>query len=139
MVQPLSGVTAPVGTETILLVEDEPEVLAVAKEMLEECGYTVIQADSPPAALDVVRKGAPKIHLLITDVIMPMMTGPELAGQVTTLRPGVKVLYLSGRIGHTVVRDGSVIPGAALLHKPFTTDDLARKVREVLDSPAWPA
>ncbi len=139
MAQPLSGVTAPVGTETILLVEDEPEVLAVAKEMLEECGYTVIKADSPPAALELVKQRSPKIHLLITDVVMPNMTGPELAGRITTIQPGVKVLYLSGRIGNTVVRDGSVIPGAALLHKPFTTDDLARKVREVLDSPTWPA
>ncbi len=139
MPQPLNTVSAPVGTETILLVEDEPEVLAVAKEMLEECGYHVIQADSPPAALDLVKQQSQKIQLLITDVVMPNMTGPELAGQVTTIRPGVKVLYLSGRIGNTVVRDGGVIPGAALLHKPFTTDDLARKVREVLDSPAWPA
>lgn len=139
MHQPLSAVSAPVGTETILLVEDEPEVLAVATEMLEECGYQVIKADSPPAALELVKQQAPKIHLLITDVVMPNMTGPELAGQVTTIRPGVKVLYLSGRIGTTVVRDGGIIPGAALLHKPFTTDDLARKVREVLDAPSWPA
>jgi CheY-like chemotaxis protein len=139
MPQPPSGITAPVGTETILLVEDEPEVLAVAKEMLEECGYQVIKAETPPAALELIKQRSSTIHLLITDVVMPNMTGPELAGQVTTLRPGVKVLYLSGRIGATVVRDGGVIPGAALLHKPFTTDDLARKVREVLDSPSWPA
>ena len=139
MPQPLSSASVTAGTETILLVEDEPEVLAIATEMLEECGYHVIKADSPSVALDLVKQQGPKIHLLITDVIMPNMTGPELAGQVTTLRPGVKVLYVSGRIGSTVVRDGAVIPGAALLHKPFTTDDLARKVREVLDAPCWPA
>ena len=139
MPQPPSVASVTAGTGTILLVEDEPEVLAIATEMLEECGYHVIKADSPSVALDLVKQRGPKIHLLITDVIMPNMTGPELAGQVTTLLPGVKVLYVSGRIGSTVVRDGAVIPGAALLHKPFTTDDLARKVREVLDAPCWPA
>ena len=120
---------------TILLVDDESEVLAVATEMLEEFGYRVLGASSVAAAISLAKQKIERIDLLVTDVMMPDMSGPEMAGEITRIRPGIKVLYLSGRVGHTVVRGGATVAGAAILHKPFTTTELARKVQEVLDSP----
>ncbi len=124
-----------VTAETILLVEDEPEVRTLAREFLEEHGYRVLEAPSGSAALDLVERETGLIHLLVTDVVMPHMSGPELASRVIALRPSLKVLYVSGLTGKTVVCEGAVIPGAVVLHKPFTAEDLARKVREVLERP----
>lgn len=124
-----------VKAETILLVEDEPEVRTLAREFLEEHGYRVLLAPSGSAALDLVEREADPIHLLVTDVVMPHMNGPELASRAMAVRPSLKVLYVSGLMGKTVVCDGAMVPGAVVLHKPFTADDLARKVREVLDGP----
>jgi CheY-like chemotaxis protein len=124
-----------VTAETILLVEDEPEVRSLAREFLEEHGYRVLEAPSGSAALDLVERETGPIHLLVTDVVMPHMGGPELASRVMALRPSLKVLYVSGLMGKTVVCEGAVIPGAVVLHKPFTAEDLARKVREVLERP----
>ncbi|HET8580022.1 MAG TPA: response regulator [Nitrospiraceae bacterium] len=119
--------------ERILLVEDELEVRTLAREFLEEHGYTVLVASSGGAALELVEREAGPIHLLVTDVVMPYMSGPELASQAMALRPNLKVLYVSGLVGKTVVCEGAVVPGAVVLHKPFTAEDLASKVREVLD------
>ena len=116
--------------------EDEPEVRTLAREFLEEHGYVVLVAPSGSAALDLVEREASPIHLLVTDVVMPHMSGPELASRATAVRPNLKVLYVSGLTGKTVVCDGAVIPGAVVLHKPFTAEDLASKVREVLDGPS---
>jgi CheY-like chemotaxis protein len=124
-----------VAPATILLVDDEPEVLAVATEMLEEFGYRVLGASSVATAISLAKQKTERIDLLVTDVMMPHMNGPELAGEITSLRPGLKVLYLSGRVGYTIVGSGTAVAGAAILHKPFTTTELARKVQEVLDSP----
>lgn len=124
-----------VKTETILLVEDEPEVRTLAREFLEEHGFRVLVAPSGSAALDLVEREEGPIHLLLTDVVMPHMSGPELASRATAVRPSLKVLYMSGLTGKTVLYEGAVVPGAVVLHKPFTAEDLARKVREVLGGP----
>ena len=124
-----------VKAERVLLVEDESEVRTLAREFLEEHGYTVLVAPSGLVALELVEREAGPIHLLVTDVVMPHMSGPELASQAMALRPSLKVLYVSGLMGKTVVCEGTVVPGAVVLHKPFTAEDLARKVREVLDGP----
>jgi len=124
-----------VTAETILLVEDEPEVRSLSREFLEEHGYRVLEAPSGSAALDLVEREAGPIHLIVTDVVMPHMSGPELGSRAMALRPSLKVLYVSGLMGKTVVFEGAVIPGAVVLHKPFTSDELARKVREVLERP----
>jgi two-component system cell cycle sensor histidine kinase/response regulator CckA len=122
-------------SETILLVEDEPEVRTLAREFLEEYGYTVLEAESGEQAIALVEQQTGPIHLLVTDVVMPQMTGPEVASRLRALCPAMKVLYVSGLAGKTVVH-GEVVPGAVVFHKPYTAKDLARKVREVLDEPS---
>ncbi|TLY28423.1 MAG: response regulator [Nitrospirae bacterium] len=124
-----------INAETILLVEDESEVRTLAREFLEEHGFRVLVAPSGSVALDLVEREEGPIHLLVTDVVMPHMSGAELANRATAVRPSLKVLYMSGLMGKTVVYEGAVVPGAVVLHKPFTAEDLARKVREVLDEP----
>ncbi|MBA3760326.1 MAG: PAS domain S-box protein, partial [Gemmatimonadales bacterium] len=126
--------TSLLGNETILLTEDAPALRAAAHQILERYGYTVIDAPSSTAALTMARTRTGPIHLLLTDVVMPGMSGRELAEQFTARSPEVKVLYMSGYTDDTVVRHGVLRPGTAYLQKPFTPDALARKVREVLDS-----
>ena len=121
------------GTETVLLVEDQAEVRALVRETLEELGYSVLEAGDGAAGLAVAAPYPGPIHLLATDVVMPHMGGGELAGRLAALRPGLKVLYLSGYPDDEVVRHGVSRAEAGFLAKPFTPADLARKVREVLD------
>jgi two-component system cell cycle sensor histidine kinase/response regulator CckA len=123
------------GSETLLLVEDQQEVRRVARRVLEGRGYTVLVAASGPDALQVAGAHAGPIHLLVTDVIMPAMSGREVGLLLAPARPETKVLYLSGYADESVVRHGVLEPGIAFLQKPFTTEALARKVREVLDTP----
>jgi len=123
------------GSETILLVEDEDEVRSVAREILEGCGYRVLEAPSPEDALDVARSHSDPIHLLVTDVVMPQMSGGRLAELVSELRPGIRVLYVSGYTDDVIVRHGGVEDGVDLLEKPFSPDSLAARVREVLSRP----
>jgi PAS domain S-box-containing protein len=128
------------GTETVLLTEDAPALRSTARQILERYGYTVIEAPSSAAALTLERSRVGPIHLLLTDVVMPGMSGRELAERFTVQRPGVKVLYMSGYTDDAVVRHGVLRPGIAYLQKPFTPDGLARKIREVLDAgPPAPA
>jgi len=122
------------GTETILLTEDSPALRATAHQILERYGYTVLDALSSTEALTLARSRAGPIHLLLTDVVMPGMSGRELAERFTAKRPEVKVLYMSGYTDDAVVRHGVLRPGIAYLQKPFTPETLARKVREALDS-----
>jgi PAS domain S-box-containing protein len=119
--------------ETILLVEDAQRVRAVVREILEMSGYVVLEARHGAEALEVSRAHPGVIHLLVTDVVMPQMSGRELAQRLATLRPELKVLYMSGYTDDAIVRHGVLASGIAFLSKPFTPDALALKVREVLD------
>jgi two-component system cell cycle sensor histidine kinase/response regulator CckA len=121
------------GSETILLVEDEDEVRALARETLEGHGYTVIQAAAPAEALRLAGLHAGPMHLLVTDVVMPQLSGRGLADQLTPDRSDLRVLYMSGYTDDAMVRHGVLEEGTAFLPKPFTPHALLSKVREVLD------
>ncbi len=121
------------GTETVLVVEDEAPVRSVARQVLERHGYTVLEAPSAEAALDIVARYSGTIHLLLTDVVMPGLNGRELANRLAGLRPDAKVIFMSGYTDDAVTRHGVLEPGSAYVQKPFTPDAIARKVREVLD------
>jgi len=122
------------GSETILVVEDEPAVLTLSRRALEAQGYVVLAAGDGADALRVVERHGGTIHLLLTDVVMPGISGRELADRLATRRPGLRVLYMSGYPGDAVVQHGSLPSGSAFLQKPFSPDGLARKVRDVLDA-----
>jgi two-component system cell cycle sensor histidine kinase/response regulator CckA len=123
------------GWETVLLVEDEDAVRALAREVLRRHGYAVLEARHGVDALRIAERHTDDIHLMITDVVMPHMSGRDLAQRLSVVRPHMKVLFMSGYTDHAVVhRD--LTPGTAFLEKPFTPDIFARKVRHVLDMPA---
>ena len=123
------------GTETILLAEDEELLRPLARELLVRLGYRVIEATNAAEALDLARAHPAEIHLLVSDVVMPGQSGLQLARQLATERPQMKVLYMSGYTDEAIVRHGLLDPGTNFLQKPFTPTVLARKVREVLDAP----
>ncbi len=125
---------APGGSETILLVEDEGVVRDVSQRALEGLGYTVLAAESGEKALSLIASHAGPIDLLVTDVVMPRMDGYELAQRVAVLRPGTRVLYVSGYMDKEVVMRGVSRTSLSLLQKPFTIDALAVRVREVLSA-----
>jgi PAS domain S-box-containing protein len=127
-----------VGDETILLVEDETVVRHLVAEILENSGYTVLQAGDGPSALELLRRHPGKLDLLVTDVVMPGMSGPEVAQAVTSMRPGTQVLYTSGYTDSAIGHHGVLEPGIAFLQKPFSSDDLTRKVRGLLDGASVP-
>ncbi len=122
------------GTETILLVEDEPSVRKMVAESLREYGYKVIEAGDGEEALRIVKqRDVEKIHLLLTDVVMPQMNGPVLVERLSQMRPELNILYISGHTGDAFTHHIAANSEIPLLPKPFTPDDLRRKVREVLD------
>ncbi len=127
-VPPVAG-----GRETILLAEDDPSVRAVVSDVLAQKGYRVLRAADGQAALEMARGQEARIHLLVTDLVMPGMTGRELAESLTAERPDVRVLYMSGYTDDAVVRHGVLEEGMPYLQKPFTPRALSAKVREVLD------
>ncbi len=133
MVKPAARATAR-GTETLLLVEDESMVRAIAKRMLEGGGYRVLEARNGAEALQAAEVFAEPIDLLVTDVIMPGMTGRQLAQSLVATRPQTRVLYVSGYTDHTILQHGVLEAGVAFLQKPFSHDSLLYKVREVLDA-----
>lgn len=122
------------GSETVLLVEDEEGIRSLAREVLEMYGYTVLEARHGVEALAVSAREAGPIHLLLTDVVMPQMNGPDVADRLTRTRPELRVLYMSG-YADTIIHHGVSTPGTAFLPKPFSPHALARKVREVLEAP----
>jgi len=103
--------------------------------VLERAGYRVLVAAGGAEALALAERNDGPIHLLLTDVVMPEMTGRELARRLTSLRPGLRVLYMSGYADEAVAQHGVLDPGTAFLQKPFTPEALAKKVRGVLDAP----
>jgi two-component system cell cycle sensor histidine kinase/response regulator CckA len=122
----------PRGTEMVLLVEDEKGVRELAREYLEMSGYAVIEAEDGHTALELAAMHAGPIHLVLTDVVMPGISGRELAERIVNIRPGIKVLYMSGYTDQAIVHHGILASEAVLLQKPFTLATLAAKLREVL-------
>jgi two-component system, cell cycle sensor histidine kinase and response regulator CckA len=121
------------GTETVLLVEDEAAVRSLLRDILESNGYVVLEASRAAEALEASRQHGGPIQLLLTDVVMPDISGRKLADRLQTSRPEAKVLYMSGYTDTAIVQHGLLEPGVAFLQKPFTPEALSRKVREVLD------
>jgi PAS domain S-box-containing protein len=122
------------GVETILLVEDEDLVRSLSRQVLEACGYSVIEAVDGVEALEVFEKMGRRIDLLITDVVMPRMGGPELAEHLLALAPELPILFASGYTDDAIVRHGVLKTNVNFIQKPFTIDDVTRKVRDLLDS-----
>jgi two-component system, cell cycle sensor histidine kinase and response regulator CckA len=127
-------VEVPKGRETVLLVEDEAGVRNLSKFVLEANGYTVLEAGHGEEALIVAERHAGAIHLLVTDVVMPGMSGRQLANSLCQVRPATRVLFMSGYTDEAVLRHGVIDASPAFLQKPFSPIGLARKVREVLDA-----
>jgi two-component system cell cycle sensor histidine kinase/response regulator CckA len=123
------------GSETILLAEDDPGVRALVGAVLKRSGYAVLVAALPSEALSIAGERDRRIDLLLTDVIMPGMSGSELCRRVQAMRPGLRVLYMSGFADDTVVHHGVLDPDTPFLQKPFTGPALAQKIRETLDRP----
>jgi CheY-like chemotaxis protein len=121
------------GTETILVAEDEPGVRRLVERVLEHHGYRVLPVATPHEAIEMARAHAEPIHLLLSDVVLPHMSGRALAGHVIDILPDVRVLYTSGYTDNTISQLGVLEPGTPFLQKPFTPEALLRKIREVLD------
>ena len=137
---PVSDASVPVaaptrGSETVLLVEDEPAVRQFARRALESSGYCVLAASAGAEAMATAMTHAGPIHVLVTDVVMPGMGGPELARRLAQQRPTLRVLFCSGYTDDASVREGVREAGTAFLQKPFSPEELIRKVREVLSAP----
>ncbi len=133
--EPLS---LPNGDETLLLVEDEAAVRELAARVLREYGYTVLEASDPSQALRAIDEhSADEVQLLVTDVVMPQMSGRDLAEHLAPLRPDMRVLYVSGYTDRAIVHHGVLDEGTPFLQKPFTAEALVSKVREVLDAGAF--
>jgi PAS domain S-box-containing protein len=123
----------PAGTETVLLVEDDPDLRGLACDLLQGQGYAVLEGAEPEAAIRIAGEHPGRIDLVITDVVMPKMNGRAMARVIQERRPEAKVLYMSGYTDDAIVRHGVLEPGIDFLQKPFTPSALARKVREVID------
>jgi len=118
--------------ETVLLVEDDPGILGMGLNMLEKLGYSVLPANHPEEALKLVQEHPGEIHLLMTDVVMPHMSGKALAERVKTLKPGIITLFMSGYTANTIAHHGVLEEGVNFIEKPFSLSALAARVREVL-------
>jgi PAS domain S-box-containing protein len=129
---------APGGSETVLVVEDEEAVRRMMAQVLRGQGYRVLEAGGGEAALQAAARHAGPLHLLVTDVVMPGMNGRQLAEQLAAQRPGVRVLYVSGYAEGIIEERGVLAPQVAFLRKPFTSEGLAARVRQVLDERAGP-
>ena len=128
-----AAATAPVGTETVLLCEDDPAVRDLTVRLLADAGFTVLAAEDAGQALRVAAAQPGRIDLLLTDVVMPDMNGPKLAEALKTQRPEIKTLFMSGYTSNMIARHGVLEKNVEFLEKPFNRRDLLRRVREVLD------
>jgi CheY-like chemotaxis protein len=124
----------PSGRETVLVAEDENPVQALVAAVLEAAGHKVLRARHGEEALEICTQFEGRIHLLLTDVVMPGMSGPELSERVTSLRPDTRVLFMSGHTDDVTFRHGVATASTAFLQKPFSPSALAMKIREVLDA-----
>jgi two-component system cell cycle sensor histidine kinase/response regulator CckA len=122
------------GHETVLLVEDDATVRGVTRRLLERQGYHVLEAASSVAAIDIAALFGGDIHLLLIDLVMPDLAGRIVAERVRALRPGVRILYMSGFGDSTVELETVTHPGLAFIAKPFSSASLKAKVRETLDA-----
>ncbi len=121
------------GTETILLVEDEPAILKMTRMILERKGYTVLSAATPAEAMKKAKNHSDVIDLLMTDVVMPEMNGRDLAEQITALYPNIRLLFMSGYTADVIAHQGVLDEGLAFIQKPFSTKDLGKKLWEILN------
>ncbi|MCL5021155.1 MAG: ATP-binding protein [Bacteroidetes bacterium] len=129
-----TGISDFSGTETILVVEDQPELLELARRGLAEYGYKVLIASTPEEAVLLSMAYQSEIDLLVTDVVMPNMNGRVLRDKVQSVRPAIKTVFISGYTADVIARRGVMEENVILLQKPFTPEDLARRIREVLNS-----
>jgi signal transduction histidine kinase/CheY-like chemotaxis protein len=127
-------IKSPLATETVLLAEDDQGVRRIAREFLKMKGYQVLEAGNAAEAIRIARESPGPIHLLLTDIVMPGLKGEELVERVTTIRPDVKVLYMSAYTEDAIVNLGILAPGTNFIEKPFGPEDLAQKVRKVLEA-----
>jgi signal transduction histidine kinase/CheY-like chemotaxis protein len=134
-VGPVAG-DLPRGSERVMVVEDEEQLRSLMSRVLEQCGYTVVACSGGVEALRVAARQAGPIDLLVTDVVMPHMSGPELASYLLAVRPPMRTLYVSGYTDPAITQRAGLEAGAPFLSKPFTPAALAAKVREVLDEPS---
>jgi len=132
---PLPEKFVPTGNETILLVEDEPAILKMTRMMLERKGYSVLPAGTPADAIRIANAYVGKIHLLMTDVVMPEMNGRDLSEKITAIFSEIKLLFVSGYAANVITHQGVLDDGVAFMQKPFATNELAKKIRDVLDDP----
>jgi two-component system cell cycle sensor histidine kinase/response regulator CckA len=132
------GIPTGDGSETVLLAEDQEAVRSLTRTALTEFGYKVIEASDGDGAMSLAGAYAGEIHLLLTDVVMPGMDGRELSERLKKLRPTLKVLFTSGYTADVIAERGVIERGVAFLHKPFGPEELAQKVREVLDASPLP-
>ena len=123
---------SPSGSETNLVVEDETGVRELAVEVLESAGFTVLAAEGPMRALEIVKQHAGRLDLLLTDVVMPQMSGRKLAERLSQERPQLRILYMSGYTDEALGAHGVLAPRTTLLAKPFTSNELIRATREAL-------
>ena len=126
---------ATANTETILVVDDEPAILDLVAGILKNNGYSVLPACGAEEALRVTGEHANSLNLVLTDIVMPGLSGGELVQRIMLLKPGIHVLYMSGYTKYTVVNHGILESVSSFIWKPFSPEELLQKVREVLDSP----
>jgi two-component system cell cycle sensor histidine kinase/response regulator CckA len=133
-IEPAPNVASVQGTETILIVEDDEAVSQLAVRVLRLAGYSVLTASSGAEAMQILERHGKPVHLVLTDIVMPGMSGPDLAAQLGEISPRTKIIFTSGYTDDSIVNQQ--LPGAAahFIAKPYTTADLTRTVREVLDS-----
>ncbi len=122
------------GTETLLVVEDEPSILRMVREMLEKKGYGVLSAATPTEAMEKAKTHSGTIDILITDVAMPEMNGRDLAEKITDLYPDLRIVFMSGYTANVIAHQGVLDDRVAFIQKPFSMADFSKKIQDVLDT-----